>query len=93
MDSKVKRVLLAFLLCYFCGFVLMVTSICTTSWYTTHPLAPTEESSFGSLGLIEHCSTANNVCTERDHILKFVDNYWPYRPLKNQGESCKENLA
>lgn len=79
-----KRVFMTLLLCYICAFVLMVTSICTSSWYTTHPLAPTEETSYGSLGLIEHCSTTNGVCTERTDILKFTDGFWPYRPLKNK---------
>ena len=84
--GNMKRVFMTLLLCYICAFVLMVTSICTSSWYTTHPLAPTEETSYGSLGLIEHCSTTNGVCTERTDILKFTDGFWPYRPLKNKGE-------
>ena len=86
VDKRTKRVLFGLHLCYLSAFVLMVTSICTSSWYTTHPLAPTEQTSYGSLGLIEHCSTIESVCMERKAILKFNDGYWPYRPLKNKGK-------
>ena len=74
------------LLGYISAFFLMVTSICSSSWYTTHPLAPLQHTSYGSLGLIEHCSTIKGVCMEREGILKFSDVYWPYRPLKNKGK-------
>jgi len=83
-NERRKKVLFVLLTGYISAFFLMVTSICTSSWYTTHPLAPQEHKSYGSLGLIEHCSTTKGVCTERKGILKFSDGHWPYRPLKNQ---------
>jgi len=79
-----KTVLWVLLLCYLSSFILMVTSICTSSWYTTHPLAPRDQTSFGSVGLIEHCDKKKAVCMERVGILKFEVKAWPYRPLKNR---------
>jgi len=83
-ERKVKTVLWILLFCFLSAFVLMVTSICTSFWYTTHPLSPRVDSSFGSIGLIEHCSKSKNICMERSGILKFTDKFWPYRPLKNR---------
>lgn len=82
--GRLKTLLWTLLLCFLSAFVLMVTSICTSSWYTTHPLAPRVQSSFGSLGLIEHCDKSKDMCMERKGILKFTQGFWPYRPLQNR---------
>ena len=85
-DSRLRKLLWILVISFLSAFVLTMTSICTSSWYTTHPLAPLVHTSFGTLGLIEHCDERKKTCAEREGILQFADESWPYRPLVSRGE-------
>ena len=90
--QTMRKVFFTLLLCYLSSFVLMVTSICTSSWYTTHLLISKEEESDRSFGLLGNCEKIKDACFTRNEILQFSGKVWPFSPLKANGEDSSKSV-